>query len=91
MSDGVWVEVAFTGDVSMDTAERFVCDVDDYAKRYGLQLATGAASSPESGWPGTPLMLDCAIQQLAGEWDMEPAEVQRRLEDEARQQLTQST
>lgn len=92
MDDGVWVELAFTGDVSMATAEAFVEGVDDFAGRFGLRLGVGAAhAASEKPWPGTALMLDVALKRMADTDGVSQQTMQAVLEDEARAQISTLT
>jgi 2'-5' RNA ligase len=88
MDEGVWVELAFTGDVPEHAADAFTGRVDGFARRFGLRLATGTTfPGGERPWPGTALLLDLAIQRLAGELNLTPQAVQADLEDRAQRQL----
>jgi hypothetical protein len=81
----VWVELTFEGDVSQQSAEAFLDRVSGYGQRFGLRFTGGAAHA--SDYPGTPLMLDVAIQELARSAGVSPQLVQEQLEQQAREQI----
>jgi hypothetical protein len=92
MDQGVWVELTFTGDVSVATAEKLVERANGYAARFGLRLGTGAVHpGGERAWPGSALMLDVAIRELAGERGIGVAAVRAELMERARGLISSGT
>lgn len=85
--DGAWVELAFEGEVSVEVAAAFTEDAAELAEKHGMKLATGVCYSPQERYPGTSLLLDLALQELASARGVESSVVQAELTDKARVQL----